>query len=74
MPAPADKPAANPANSKRDVSLAVAISFVLTLGVSLFFKMVLGQGLSSGIPFVAALTFLVSFAVIFLLRRRRGTK
>jgi hypothetical protein len=56
------------------VTLAIAISFFSTLAISIFFKIVLGQGLSAGISVVGAASFLLSIGGILLVRGSRGKR
>jgi predicted RND superfamily exporter protein len=54
--------------------LAIALSFFSTLAISIYFKIMLGQGLNYGIAVVGAATFVLWLGVILLVQRWRGAR
>ncbi len=55
------------------VALAIAISFLVTLAISLFFDYMLDQPLEAGVVFVGGVTFFLALGAILLARKLRGS-
>ena len=74
MSSPAGKPAEG---TKRDVKIAIPISFLVTAIISFLFKMndTVGTGLSAGaILLVGTVVFLVVLVVMRIIARLRGSR